>query len=163
MRAAFAITASILISTLPSGWPLAGGQSSSGAKPAAVSYLYPEQVTVAADKASPVDLHFKIAAGLHINSHNPHTEDLIPTVFKVPDGAGVKLDKVDYPVGRDFAFELDPKEKLSVYTGEFVIHTELLAAKGEHLVEATLKYQACDNNTCMPPKTIPVTIDVIAK
>ena len=158
MRIPLALTALIAVA----GWPLAGGQSS-GAKPTAVTYLFPEQVTVVADKASPVDLHFKIAAGLHINSHTPHTEDLIPTVFKVPDGFGVKLDKVDYPVGKDFAFELDPKEKLSVYTGEFVIHTELLAAKGEHLVEATLKYQACDNQTCMPPKTIPVAIDVIAR
>ena len=158
MRIPLALTALITVA----GWPLGGGQSS-GSKPTAVTYLFPEQVTVVADKVSPVDLHFKIAAGLHINSHNPHTEDLIPTVFKVPDGFGVKLDKVDYPIGKDFAFELDPKEKLSVYTGEFVIHTELLAAKGEHLMEATLKYQACDNQTCMPPKTIPVAIDVIAK
>ena len=39
--------------------------------PAAVEYLYPEQVTVAAGKASEVTLHFRIAQGLHINSHMP--------------------------------------------------------------------------------------------
>ena len=165
MRAALAFAAMVAASS----WPLAGmqslsgGQSSSGAKQAAVTYLFPEQVTVVADKASPVDLHFKIAAGLHINSHTPHTEDLIPTTFKVPESSGVTLAKADFPAGKDFAFELDPKDKLSVYTGEFIIHTELLASKGEHLVEATLKYQACDNQTCMPPKSIPVAIDVIAK
>jgi hypothetical protein len=30
-------------------------------------------------------------------------------------------------------------------------------------MEAKLRYQACDNNACMPPKTITVPIDVIAK
>jgi hypothetical protein len=28
-------------------------------------------------------------------------------------------------------------------------------------VEAKLRYQACNNDTCMPPKTITVPIDVI--
>ena len=50
---------------------------------------------------------------------------------------------------------MDPKEKLSVYTGEFTIHAEFIAKPGEHLVQATLRYQACNNSTCMPPHTIP--------
>jgi len=133
------------------------------AKPLAVSYLFPEQVTVVADKPTPVDLHFKVAAGLHVNSHTPHTEDLVPTTLKVPETAGVRLANTVFPPGADFAFPADPTEKLSVYTGEFTIHAELVASKGNHLVEGTLRYQACDNQVCMPPHSIPVTIDVIAK
>jgi hypothetical protein len=34
---------------------------------------------------------------------------------------------------------------------------------GDHLVEGKLRYQACDRNECMPPKTITVPIDVIGK
>jgi hypothetical protein len=30
-------------------------------------------------------------------------------------------------------------------------------------VEASLRYQACDNNACMPPHTVPVVFDVIAR
>jgi len=30
-------------------------------------------------------------------------------------------------------------------------------------VEAKLRFQACDQNACMPPKTITVPIDVIGK
>jgi hypothetical protein len=134
-----------------------------GPKNPAVTYLFPEQITIAADKPSPVDLHFKIGPGLHVNSHSPHTEDLIPTTFDLPEASGVRLAKAVFPPGTDFAFAIDPKEKLSVYTGEFILHTELLAAKGDHLVQATLRYQACTNDTCMPPHTIPVAIDVIAK
>jgi hypothetical protein len=130
---------------------------------AAVEYLYPEQVTVPAGKASDVALHFRIAQGLHINSHKPKDEFLIPTVFSIPDGAGVHLQDANYPAGVDITLPLDPSTKLSVYTGEFTIQTRIVASAGNHLVEAKLHYQACDKNACMPPKTIPVAIDVIGK
>jgi hypothetical protein len=138
-------------------------QSHPAGKTTAVTYLFPEQITVAADKPTPIDLHFKVGSGLHVNSHTPHTEELIPATLTLPEGSGVKLAKADFPPGKDFTFEADPSQKLSVYTGEFIIHVELLAVKGDHLVEATLRYQACDNNACMPPHSIPVAIDVIAK
>jgi hypothetical protein len=132
-------------------------------KPAAVEYLFPEQVTMPAGKVSKVSLHFRIAQGLHINSHAPREEYLIPTAFSIPEGSGVKLDEATYPAGTDFALPLDPQTKLSVYTGEFTIEARIVAAAGDHLVEARLRYQACDNNACMPPKTITATIDVIGK
>jgi hypothetical protein len=130
---------------------------------AAVEYLYPEQVTVAAGKSSAVALHFRIAPGLHINSHAPRLEELIPTTFSIPEGADVRLENASYPAGTDFALALDPGTKLSVYTGEFTIQANIVAATGNHLVEARLRFQACDKNACMPPKTIPVAIDVIGK
>jgi hypothetical protein len=75
----------------------------------------------------------------------------------------VRLDGAAYPPGADFALPLDPKTKLSVYSGEFTIQARIVAAPGDHLVEARLRYQACDNNACMPPRTITVAIDVIGK
>jgi len=146
---------------------LAHGQSDqlgrSVLKGAAVEYLFPEQVTVPAGKSSAVALHFRIAQGLHINSHTPKDEFLIPTVFSIPEGAGVRLEDANYPVGTDFTLPLDPKNKLSVYTGEFLIQARIVAEQGNHLVEAKLRFQACDKNACMPPKTIPVAIDVIGQ
>ena len=132
-------------------------------KPEAVMYLFPEQVTLTAGKSSTVTLHFRIAQGLHINSHTPREDYLIPTTFSIPDGAGVRLEGATYPAGTDFTLPIDPKEKLSVYTGEFIIQTRMVAEPGNHLVEAKLRYQACDNNACMPPRTITVPIDVIGK
>jgi hypothetical protein len=58
---------------------------------------------------------------------------------------------------------VDPTTKLSVYTGEFIIQTRIVATPGNHLVEGQLHYQACDQNQCLPPKTIKVAIDVIGK
>ena len=132
-------------------------------KTQAVEYLYPEQVSVPAGKATPVALHFRIRPDLHINSHAPRAEYLIPTVLSVPDSSGVKLASATYPAGGDFALPSDPDEKLSVYTGEFAIEAKIVSTPGNHLVEAKLRYQACDQSQCLPPKTITVPIDVIGK
>ena len=130
---------------------------------AAVEYLFPEQVTVTAGKPSDVELHFRIAEGLHINSHSPKDDSLVPTSFSIPDGAGVRLERINYPEGKDFTLPLDPDTKLSVYTQDFVLLARIVAEPGNHLVEAKLRYQACDKSVCLPPKTIPVAIDVIGK
>ena len=132
-------------------------------KPEAVQYLFPEQVRVTAGKTSPVALHFRIAPGLHINSHTPPDQYLIGTEFTLPEASGVRLDGADYPAGTDFRPDADPSMKLDVYTGEFTIQARIVATRGNHLVEASLRYQACDQNACMPPKTITVPIDVIGK
>ena len=134
-----------------------------GAKMEAVQYLYPEQVTVPAGKATAVAMHFRIKEGLHINSHAPKEEYLIPTVLSIPDSSGVRLEAAEYPAGKEFVLPVDPSTKLIVYTGEFAIQTKIVAQAGDHMVEAKLRYQACDDNACLPPKTITVPIDVVGK
>jgi hypothetical protein len=107
-------------------------------KQEAVQFLYPEQLTIPAGKSTPVALHFRIEPGLHIN-------------------------RASYPQGTDFTLPADPQTKLNVYTGEFAIQAHITAAPGDHLVQAKLRYQACDQQQCMPPKTATVAIDVIGK
>jgi len=164
IRTEFQIAAAVLfgMSALLS-WGQAGSANRSIVKSAPVEYLFPEQVTVTAGKASEVALHFCIAQGMHINSHTPKDEFLIPTTFSIPEGTGVRLEKTSYPAGTEFTLPLDPGNKLSVYTGELVIQARIVSTAGNHLVEAKLHYQACDKNECLPPKTIPVAIDVIGK
>jgi hypothetical protein len=149
---------------------LAQAQTFAGSRPAwseskaeAVQYLFPEQVTLPAGKVSTVALHFRIAQGLHINSHTPSDEFLIPTTFSIPEGAGVRLEQASYPAGTNITLPSDPKTKLNVYSGEFIVQARLVAKAGDHLVQARLHYQACNQNACMPPKTITVPIDVIGK
>ena len=137
------------------------GQSRAVAQADPVQYLFPEQVTLPAGKAAAVALHFRVAPGLHIQSHQPGNEFFIPTVFSIPSGTGVKLVNAAYPPGTNMRLPADPAEPLNVYTGDFVIHARLVASRGNHLVRAKLRYQACDNTQCMPPKTIPVAVDVI--
>lgn len=133
------------------------------AKTDAVRYMFPAEVTVPPGKPTAVALHFLIQQGLHINSHTPTEPDLIATAFSIPDGSGVRLDEATYPQGAAFAFPADPGTKLSIYSGEFIIQARIVATPGNHTVQAKLRYQACDNSACMPPKTINVSFDVTAK
>ena len=136
-------------------------QNRSILKTGPVQYLFPEQVNVPAGKPSPVTLHFRVAQGLHINSHTPSDEFLIPTTFTIPDGMGARLVAANFPPGAIISLAFDPKTKLSVYTGEFAIQARIVATPGNHLVQGKLRYQACDQNQCLPPQMIDVPIDVI--
>lgn len=95
------LTALFLIAALSTAFaqqdPLTSSSHQSVLKTQAVEYLYPEQVSVAAGKTSPVTLHFRIQPNLHINSHTPRAEYLVPTVFSVPEASGVKLAAATYP------------------------------------------------------------------
>src|ERR1700733_10946271 len=146
----FSLTLGLAALSVVAQSPLADSSSRSILHGAPIEYLFPEQVTVPADTPSPVALHFRIAPGFHINSHKPKEDYLIPTTFAVPESSGVRLESATYPDGIDFTLPLDPGTTLSVYTGEFTIEARLRAPRGNHLVEATLHYQACDKSACFP-------------
>lgn len=145
------------------GRSLIDGVERNAPKAESVRFLYPEQLTIPAGKSSTVELRFLVAPGVHINSHTPGGKFLIPTILSIPAGEGVRLEEAVYPPGAEFRPPLDPKTRLSVYAGEFTIRARLVAAAGDHLVEARLHFQACESNTCTPPRTIPVAMDVIGK
>ena len=167
---AFAATSALLVLAASGAWVTAQQMpwQSSAADAAnrdapAVRYLFPEQVTVAAGKASTVEMHFRIRDGLHINSHKPSQKSLIRTDLVVMEPAGVKVEAVDFPAGADYALKAFPNEKLSVYTGEVVLRAHLTASAGEHLLQGALRYQACDTDSCYPPKKVAVAVDVVAR
>lgn len=143
--------------------PLPGGANQRGDAAAAVQFLYPEKVSIPARHAAEIDLHFRVADGLHINSHAPTDKSLIPARLAVVEVQGLNVTAVDFPPGTQYAPLFSPREKLSVYTGEFILHAHLTAQPGEHLFEGALRYQACDANSCMPPHTIPVSVTVVAQ
>ena len=164
-RACIAGAIALSLAGVPAGAqsPLLDSPNRSIAKSSTVQYLFPEQITVPAGKASAVELHFRIAQGFHINSHTPKEDNLIPTALSFPADSGVQLASAIYPPGTEVALPVDPQTKLNVYTGEFAIRAHIVAQRGNHLVNASLRYQACDQRACMPPKTITVPIDVIGQ
>ena len=50
----------------------------------------------------------------------------------------------------DITLPADPKTKLNVYTGDFTIEARLVASAGNHLVQAKLRYQACNDQPVSP-------------
>ncbi len=101
-----------------------------------------------------------IPSGLHVNSSRPSGENLIPTTVRV-SAAGAKTGAVSSPRGhnRKFSFSETP---LNVYEGRAVFpFTVKIPAnfKGDTLkVRAVVRFQACTEEVCYPPKTQEVTL-----
>ena len=108
-------------------------------------------------------LRFAIQTGLHINSHTPHSAYLIPTTLTLEPTEGVEIAKIAYPPGADYRFKFSPQEALSVYAGEFSVLAPVRAQPGHYTLHGQLHYQACDNNSCDPPRILQVTLDVTAR
>jgi hypothetical protein len=133
-------------------------------RPAHVTIEPVATTTLRGSKPAKAMVRFKVRDGFHINSSKPTSELLIPTVLNVTDIPDVKAGKPAYPPGDDFAFAFAPKEKLNVYSGSVAIEVPLTAAKpvkpGQYALSGELKYQACDDRACYPPKTVPLEIPV---
>lgn len=122
--------------------------------------------TTAIDRGHPgnVQLQFRVARGFHVNSNHPNQDYLKKTELKLDAPTDIVIGRVVYPPGEDRSFPFAPKDKLSVYSGDFEINvtvrplSHVLPAK--YAVHGFLKYQACDNAACYPPKQLPVTFDV---
>jgi Disulphide bond corrector protein DsbC len=111
-----------------------------------------------------VKLEFRVGSGFHINSNAPKSEFLIPTALKMDPPTDIVLGKIEYPDGQDVSFPFSPDEKLSVYSGDFAINVAVHPLKsvmpGKYVMHGALRYQACDNAQCFPPKTLPLSFDV---
>ena len=111
-----------------------------------------------------VALSFRVAHGFHINSNAPKDEFLIPTALKMDLPTDIVLGKIQYPAGQDVAFPFSPDTKLNVYSGDFTIdlsvHPLTSVVPGKYMMHGVLRYQACDNAQCFPPKTLPLSFEV---
>jgi hypothetical protein len=128
-----------------------------------VQMISSPDLAVNSAKRQGVALQFSIDNGLHINSHTPHSQFLIPTALTLDKTPGVEIAQVEYPQGIDYHFQFSPKDALSVYTGQFGVLVRLHAHPGHYVLHGQLRYQACDNRACNPPQTLPLKLDLTAK
>lgn len=134
-----------------------------GKVPAVVMAAVP-LVTAPRAAQTMVSLDFRVPPGYHINSNTPKSEFLIPTSLKMDLPTDIILGKIKYPDGEDLSFPFSPDEKLNVYTGDFrivvAVHPLLAVTPGKYIMHGVLRYQACDNSACYPPKTVRVEFNV---
>jgi len=102
----------------------------------------------------------QLRPGYHCNSNTPADDYLIPlklTWTAAPlEVAGVVYPK---PQLEKYAFSDKP---VSVYTGDFDLVTKFKvpanAPMGPGVISAKLRYQACTERMCLPPKTVDVSL-----
>jgi thiol:disulfide interchange protein DsbD len=92
-----------------------------------------------------------IPAPWHINSAKPLDSFAIPTAITL-DPATAELTGAQYPPHELKNFTFSGGQQVAVYEGTVRIPFTA-KVKGEKIA-ASLKYQACNDNVCLPPKTI---------
>jgi len=102
----------------------------------------------------------EIAKGFHMNSHKPTDPYLIATTLTPQPPAGFDIAGTIYPEGHQEKFSFSPNKPLNVYTGKVILRLKLTAhpdaALGATTIPITLRYQACNDTTCLQPVKIPV-------
>ncbi|MBZ5721812.1 MAG: protein-disulfide reductase DsbD N-terminal domain-containing protein [Acidobacteriia bacterium] len=143
---------------------IAVAQNMPGRKLPSVTMSPAPLTTIIQGKPGTVELHFRIGSGFHINSNTPKAEYLIPTALKLDAPTDIVVGKITYPPGEDASFPFAPDEKLSVYSGEFTLSVLVRplhnVVPSKYMFRGQLKYQACDNAACYPPKQLPVEFEV---
>jgi DsbC/DsbD-like thiol-disulfide interchange protein len=101
-----------------------------------------------------------IPGGLHVNSNRPASDYAIPTVVTL-SANGARVSRVTYPRGKNRRFQFS-ENLINVYEGRvrfpFTI-TVPAGYKGTTVrVNVSVRYQACTEEVCYPPKTKNVTL-----
>lgn len=145
----------------------AGLQSSSDvSSPAAVvkPRAFVSLAPVPRGKEFQIALAVEIAHGYHMNSHHPTDKYLIPTTLTPKLPTGFELLDTIYPAGRIEKFSFSPDKGLDVYSGNVTLKLRLIAHNdapiGAVTLPVTLRYQACNDTTCLPPVKVPVDVRV---
>lgn len=138
-----------------------------GALPAAA------KVTIELEVAEPaarrgdvlgVEVVASIERGWHVHSNMPPEPYLIATELTLGLPEGFPPAEVHYPPAEERSFSFAPGLKLSVYEGKLGISAgvEVPAdfAAATVPITAKLRYQACNDTTCLPPATVSASIDV---
>jgi hypothetical protein len=120
-------------------------------------------VVVAPGGKASLDIQLRVNKGFHINSNKPADEFMLPTVVHLNPPQGIMIVNIDYPDGQLLALPF-LSEKLSVYSGDILVKAQVRVPSstpvGTQRVHGEVKYQACDNRQCYPPKTAPLEFDV---
>jgi DsbC/DsbD-like thiol-disulfide interchange protein len=146
----------------------AAAQSSTDAPAAPAAIVKPRAfvslVPVPRGKEFQVALAVDIAHGYHMNSHHPTDKYLIPTTLTPKLPTGFELLDTIYPAGRIEKFSFSPDKGLDVYSASVTLKLRLIAHNdapiGAVTFPVTLRYQACNDTTCLPPVKVPVDVRV---
>ena len=118
---------------------------------------------VARGKEFQIAVVMKIRDGFHVNARKKSADYLIATDLKTDGATGFKIGDVTYPEGELHTFSFS-KTPLNVYERTVVLKVPVTALPdaptGEQHIPLKLRYQACSNEVCLPPVTLPVDASV---
>ena len=133
-----------------------------GLSPEVVHLAPLARVTVKPGETVKSTLSVHVDSGYHANSNTPADPFLIPMQLTWAPGP-LTGTKVAFPKPQTGKFEFS-KKPVSIFTDSFDIvttfHVAADAAVGEAVVTGKLHYQACNDHTCLTPKSLVVSLPV---
>ena len=108
-------------------------------------------------------IELDIKDGWHINSNQPLEDFLIPTEITFRSQKGVSYGRIQYmePELKNFTFS---DTKVSVFEGVVYAKTTITISPdfegSDLLIEGTINYQACNDQSCLAPDMIKLTCNI---
>jgi DsbC/DsbD-like thiol-disulfide interchange protein len=127
------------------------------------SYLTAEAQKLVVKRGATADAKIAVSVqpNFHVNSNTPSDAYLIPLKLTWTPGGALEPGAVAFPKPRMEKYEFSDKP-LSVFTGDFDLTVKFKvpadAPQGPGIMVGKLRYQACNNNSCFPPKTAEVRL-----
>lgn len=125
--------------------------------PADIVKITVPEIVVHAGKSTVLKIKIEVKKGYHIQANKVNDDFLIPTNLEINDYNNIITGMPQFPSPKKFKLE-GSDILLDVYDGVFEIKipttVEKEIPKGKHILKASLQYQACDNKSCLFPKTI---------
>jgi uncharacterized protein YyaL (SSP411 family) len=109
----------------------------------------------ATKKADKLVVKVTLADGWHVNSDAPLQDYLIPT--ELTNNAGRTLENIDFPKAqvRTLGFQ---RAELSLFENEFELQAKWPGHKEANSTIVNLRVQACNDEICLAPETLAMTI-----
>ncbi len=104
-----------------------------------------------------------VRPGWHVNSHTPSEDYLIPTQVSLSPAPGLTVSAPKYPAHRERKFAFSEKP-LAVYEGRVLFRidgvVDASAAPGPRTLTATVAFQPCNEEQCLPPAEVKARLDM---
>lgn len=121
----------------------------------------PQKLVARRGASTEARIAVSVQPGFHVNSNTPSDDYLIPLSLKWESGGALDPGAVVFPKPQLEKYEFSDKP-LSVFTGDFGLIAKFKvpahASQGPGILLGKLRYQACNNNSCFPPKTVEVRL-----
>jgi hypothetical protein len=136
--------------------------SSPGQVSSIVKATPPAEVVARPGTAVEARFAFTLSKGFHVNSDAPLEDYLIPLRLTWTGGP-IEARETRFPEPHLETYSFSDKP-LSVFTGDFEVRVRFAvppsAARGRFEQTGKLRYQACNDKACYPPRTLDVKLPV---
>lgn len=125
--------------------------------------VIPREVVVTVGKTQTVGIDVEVKPGYHVQANPASFDNLIPLTLTLRPTSGVTAGSPIYPAKKTIRLEGGDMD-LSVYDGKFCVMVPISAnavsPDDGWRIEGTLRYQACDHEKCLAPRSATVQLVV---